>query len=156
VLSLYPLIGRAKNPDKFKPFKLKTLDGTVKTLEDYRDKLTLVSFFYPGCVYCNVVLPKEQKIFDQEKDKGLSMVWINILPSQQKLIASWQEEHHFTVPVLVGASQESLQRDYRLITTPTSYLLGEHGEVLLYQSGSNPADEKTLEEKITQALDKTP
>jgi len=151
-----PAIGSSKPPDKFKPFKLKTLDGTQKTLQDFQNKLTLVEFFYPRCPYCNVALPEVQRIYDKYKDKGLSVVWINVLPEENKLIAKWQEEHHFTIPVLIGASQESLQRDYRLISTPTSYLLGEQGEVLLYQGEYKSGDEKVLEAKIAEALNIAP
>ena len=151
-----PATGGSKPPDKFKPFKLKTLDGAQKTLQDFQNKATLVEFFYPRCPFCNAALPEIQKIYDKYKDKGLSVVWINVLPEQNKLIAKWQEEHHFTVPVLIGASQESLQRDYRLIATPTAYLLGEKGEVLLYQSEYKAGDEKVLEAKIVEALNLAP
>ena len=154
--SLHTALAGGKSPDKFKPFKLKTLDGTQKTLQDFQNKATLVEFFYPRCPYCNVALPEIQKIYDKYKDRGLSVVWINVLPEENKLIAKWQEEHHFTVPVLIGASQESLQRDYRLIATPTSYLLGEKGEVLLYQSEYKSGDEKVLEAKIAEALNIAP
>jgi len=41
----------------FKPFRLKTLDGKKKTLKDFSNKVTLVSFFFPRCPYCNVELP---------------------------------------------------------------------------------------------------
>ena len=112
----------------------------------------MVSFFFPRCPYCNVELPEEQKIYDKYKDKGLSMVWINIVPEEEELVAGWQLKRHLTVPVLVGASQESLQRDYRVAATPTTYLLGAKGEVLLYQGGYKPGDEKTLQAKIAQVL----
>jgi peroxiredoxin len=156
VASLLLTQGGATAADKFRPFKLKTLDGTPKTLQDFANKATLISFFYPRCPYCAVALPEVQKIYDKYKDKGLSVVWINVLPDENKLIAKWQAEQHFTVPVLIGASQESLQRDYRLTTTPTDYLLGEKGEVLLYQSGYKPGDEKILESKISEALNIAP
>jgi peroxiredoxin len=146
----------AKDPDKFKPFKLKTLDGTKKTLQDYANKATLVSFFFPNCQFCNVALPEEQKLYEKYQDKGLSMVWINVLPEENKLIRGWMEKNNLTIPVLIGASQASLQRSYQLIATPTNYLLGEKGEVLFYQSGYKPGDEKILEAKIAGALNITP
>lgn len=146
----------AKDPDKFRPFKLKTLDGTKKTLEDYANKATLVSFFFPNCPYCNVALPEEQKLYEKYKDKGLSVVWINVLPEQNKLISGWMEKHNLTIPVLIGASQASLQRNYNLIATPTNYLLDAKGAVLYYHSGYKPGDEKTLEAKIAAALNIAP
>lgn len=136
----------------FRPFNLKTLNGQKKTLKDYSNKVTLVSFFFPRCPYCNVELPEIQKIYDKYKDRGMSAVWINILPEEVGLIAGWQMAKNLTVPVLIGASQESLQRDYRIESTPSSYLLDENGGVLFRADGYKPGDEKTLEAKIEAAL----
>jgi len=148
--------GSAKDPQTFKPFKLKTLDGTRKTLADYTNKLTLVAFFYPRCAYCKVALPEVQKIYDKYKDKGLSMIMINVVPQENKLIPKWLEEHSLTAPVLIGASQASLMRDYNLKATPTHYLLDDKGAVLLHQTGYNAGDEKLLEAKIVEALNIAP
>jgi len=147
-----PQAGPVKNPDKFKPFKLKTLDGTRKTLSDYANKATLVDFFYPRCPYCNVALPKIQTLYNTYKDHGLSVVLINVVPEENKLIPKWIEKYNVSLPVLVGASQESLQRDYEIKATPTEYLLGAKSEVLFYQSGYKPGDEKILETKVAEAL----
>ena len=136
----------------FKPFTLKTLDGQKKTLQDYSNKLTLVNFFFPRCPYCNVELPAIQKIYDKYKDKGLSVVWINILPEEVGLIAGWQMARNLTVPVLIGASQESLQRDYRIQSTPSTYLLDRTGKVLMHKDGYQAGDEKALEDRIGEAL----
>jgi peroxiredoxin len=140
----------------FKPFKMKTLDGTDKTLADFSNKVTLVSFFYPKCPSCNQELPQEQKIYDKYKDKGLSMVWINILPDEEELVAGWAIKRHLNVPVLVGASQDSLEKDYHVTATPTNFLLGENGEVLLRQNGYKLGDEKNLEARIAAALNIAP
>lgn len=143
-------------PGVFKPFNLRTLDGKKKTLRDYSNKVTLVNFFFPRCPYCNVELPKIQTIYDNYKDKGLSAVWINILPEEEGLIAGWQMAKNLTVPVLVGGSQESLQRDYRIESTPATYLLDENGRVLFHADGYRPGDEKTLQGKIEAALNIAP
>src|SRR5207302_11206234 len=98
----------SKEPDSFKPFSLKTLDGKKKTLKDYANKATLVNFFFPRCPYCNIELPEVQKIYDKYKRQGLSVVWINILPEEAPLIPGWQVAKNLNVPVLIGASQDSL------------------------------------------------
>ena len=46
--------------DKFKPFKLKTVGGAATTLQDVAGKATLISFFFPTCVYCNAEFPAIQ------------------------------------------------------------------------------------------------
>ncbi|HVB86531.1 MAG TPA: TlpA disulfide reductase family protein [Candidatus Dormibacteraeota bacterium] len=149
---IFPATGRAKRPETFKPFKLKTIDGTRKTLEDFENKATLVSFFYPRCPFCAQALPQMQTLYDKYKDEGLSAVWINVLPQENKLIPKWQSEHNFTVPILIGASQDWLQDHYKIVATPTEYLLGPHAEILFYQSGYKPSDVPVLESKIKDAL----
>jgi len=148
--------GPAAGGDTFKPFTLKTLDGKKATLKDFANKVTLVNFFFPRCPYCNVELPEIQKIYDKYKDKGLSAVWINIVPEETGLIAGWQMVKNFTVPVLIGGTQAALQRDYRIESTPATYLLDENGRVLMHQDGYQKGDEKTLEAKIEAALNLTP
>ena len=139
-------------PEAFKPFSLRTLDGQRKTLRDFANQATLVNFFFPRCPYCNVELPEIQKIYDKYKEKGLSVVWINILPEENNLIAGWEMARNLTVPVLIGGSQEALQRDYGINSTPSTYLLDRDGRVLFHEDGYKPGDEKTLETKIRTTL----
>jgi len=138
--------------DKFTPFKLKTLDGTIKTLEDYKGKATLVGFFFPTCVYCNAAFPEMVKIYDKYKDQGLTMIWINVLPEEEEKIAGWQAEHQYTIPVLVGASTRILQRAYKIRQTPEHFLLNEKAEILFRQAGYKAGDEKEVEQNVRKAL----
>ena len=135
-----------------KAFALKTVQGEKKTLRDYSNKVTAVTFFYPRCPYCNVELPEIQKIYEHYKASGLSAVWINILPEETNLVPGWLVAKKLTVPVLVGGSQDVFQRDYSIESTPTTYLLDANGRVLYRADGYKPGDEKTLEEKIAGFL----
>lgn len=156
--AVVPAARSSVRPDAaaFKPFTLKTVDGQKRTLKDYANKLTLVNFFFPRCPYCNVELPEIQKIYDRYRERGLSAVWINILPEETKLVPGWEAAKNLTVPVLVGGWQEDLQRDYRIQSTPATYLLDEHGKILFHEDGYQPGDEKTLEAKIAAVLDAAP
>jgi peroxiredoxin len=143
----------AQAGEPFKPFKLKTLDKQERTLADVLGKkATLVVFFFPTCRYCTVGLPVAQKLYDTYRDRGLSMVWINAVPQEERLIPKWREQHGFTVPVLVGASIRAIEKDYRVVMTPTHYLLDAEGKVLSTHGGFQPGDEKKLEDAILDAL----
>jgi len=152
VLALILLCVSVQAAEKFKAFKLKTLDGNTITLQEVANRATLVGFYYPTCAYCNLALPEVQKIYEKYKDQGLSWVIINVKPEENKLIAGWQEKYNITVPILIGASQDSLMDDYHLAMTPTHYLLGNKGEVLLHQNGYNRGDERAIEAKIAEVL----
>jgi cytochrome oxidase Cu insertion factor (SCO1/SenC/PrrC family) len=145
---------RAAAAEKFKPFKMKTLEGAQKSLPDVLGKATLVVFFFPTCPFCNAAFPEIQKLHDSYKDRGLSMVWINVVPDEERLIAAWRTKHGYTVPVLLGG--RSVQNDYKLVMTPTHYLLDSQGQVLASHAGYKAGDEKDIERNIQKALAAVP
>jgi peroxiredoxin len=135
-----------------KPFKLKTLDGAPKTLAHVLGKATLVVFFYPTCPFCNIAAPDIQRLHDTYQAQGLSVVYVNVYPNEEKLVQGWLDKHRYTVPVLVGASLEDVQRDYDVEATPTHYLLDAKGVVLSKHSGYQAGDAAGLEQEIKNAL----
>jgi len=139
--------------ETFRPFRLKTLDGTEKSLPDVSGtRATLVVFFYPTCRYCNLAGPDIQRMYNTYSAQGLSVVWINILPDEQGQVARWQADHGYTAPVLVGGELEQIQNDYGVEGTPTHYLLDGEGRILSKHSGFRAGDEKGLEEEIKRAV----
>jgi thiol-disulfide isomerase/thioredoxin len=137
--------------EKMKSFKLRTLNGGAEqSLASVLGKATLVVFFFPTCPYCNAAFPQVQRIYDAYKDQGLSMVWINVVPDEERLIPGWRAEHNYTVPILLGGRWTA--DDYKLRTTPTHYLLDARGEIIARKAGFNPGDEKPLEQEIQKAL----
>jgi cytochrome oxidase Cu insertion factor (SCO1/SenC/PrrC family) len=150
LLAAVAVANRVLADESFRPFKMKTLDGAQRTLSDVLGKATVVVFFFPTCKYCNAAFPEIQKIYDGYKDRGLSMIWINIVPEENSLIKNWQATHGYTVPVLLGG--KSVQNDYKLDETPTHYLLDARGKILSKHAGYKAGDEKNLEREIQQAL----
>ena len=142
--------GQAAAADSFRPFRLKTPDGTLTSLSDVMGKATLVVFFFPTCRFCNLAFPEMQRLHDRYKDRGLAMVWINVIPQQERLVADWQRRRGHAVAVLLGGS--SIQNDYALTVTPTHYLLDAEGRVLARHAGYKRGDERKLEEQVRNAL----
>ena len=149
-IALAPRTALAEN---FRPFTLKTLEGDERSLPQVLGrKATLVAFFFPTCQYCNAAFPLVQKIYDANKDRGLSMVWINVIPDEQRLIADWRTNHGYTATILLG--NRSVAEDYDLRMTPTHVLLDAKGKILWKHAGYKPGDEKEIERRIEQALSK--
>ena len=48
--------------ERFKPFKMKTLDGAERSFADVLGRATLVVFFFPTCKSCDATFPDMQKI----------------------------------------------------------------------------------------------
>ena len=149
-IALAPRTALAEN---FRPFTLKALEGDERSLQQVLGrKATLVGFFFPTCQYCNAAFPLVQKIYDANKDRGLAMVWINVIPDEQKLIADWRTSHGYTATILLGS--RSVAEDYDLRMTPTHVLLDAKGKVLWKHAGYKPGDEKEIDRRIQQALSK--
>src|SRR5262245_32927506 len=92
LLVLLAAQGQVSAADSFKAFKLKTLEGTPTSLPDVLGKATLIVFFYPTCPYCNAAFPEIQKLHDTYREQGLSIVWINVLPDEDRLISDWRSK----------------------------------------------------------------
>ena len=150
LIALLQAPARPAAAESFKPFKLKAMDGSERSLADFTDRATLIVFFHPTCQYCNQALPRLQTIDDTYKDRGLKVVWINVLPEENRMLAEWQAEHKLTAPILVA--QPSVQRDYRLTMTPTHYLIDARRTVLWKHAGYKPGDEVTIQQEIEKAL----
>jgi thiol-disulfide isomerase/thioredoxin len=136
--------------ETFKPFKLKTIGGEERSLADVLGKATLVVFFFPTCPFCNAAFPDIQKIHDAYRDRGLSVVWINVVPQEERLIPAWRARHEYTVPILLGKA--SVDRDYKLVATPTHFLLDSTGRILAKRAGYRKGDDERLTLEIEQAL----
>jgi thiol-disulfide isomerase/thioredoxin len=136
--------------DTFKPFKLRTPEGKQVALADVLDRATLVVFFFPTCSYCAAAYPGIERVHDAYGDRGLSLVWINVLPEQKALIEDWRRRHGQRGTVLLGGS--SVQRDYRLMQTPTYWLLDARGTPLWRHDGYAPGDDEALEREVARAL----
>jgi thiol-disulfide isomerase/thioredoxin len=141
---------RAFAAESFRAFKLRALDGTERSLADFPGRVTLVVFFHPTCQYCKAALPSLQTIDNTYKERGLSVIWINVLPEENRMLAEYRAEHGLTAPIL--AASNSVQRDYRLTMTPTHYLIDAKRNVLWKHAGYKPGDEVTIEKKIQEAL----
>lgn len=139
--------------EKFKPFELKTPDGAARTLDDYPGKAILVGFFFPSCPYCNAAYPEIARIYQTYRAQGLVMVWINVADSEESEVKAWSEKNQNAIPVLIGASQRKLQRDYKVRMTPEHLLLNRDREVVFRQRGYEAGDGAELEAQIRKALD---
>lgn len=141
---------RAIAAESFKVFKLKDVDGVERSLADFPGRVTLLVFFHPTCQYCKAALPGLQTIDKSYKERGLSVIWINVLPEENRMLAEYRAEHGLTAPIL--AASNSVQRDYKLTMTPTHYLIDAKRNVLWKHAGYRPGDEATIEKKIQEAL----
>jgi peroxiredoxin len=127
-------------------FRLPCLDGTERSLQDFRGRRVLLVFSDPHCGPCSTLAPRLERFHRENGEEGgcgsLSSGGMNpegdhSLPPQVVMISRGDpkenrakvKEHGLTFPVLLQQRWE-ISRRYAMFATPIAYLLDENGVIL--------------------------
>jgi thiol-disulfide isomerase/thioredoxin len=135
-------------------FTITDLAGQVQSLEgSLGGNVLLLDFWSIYCVACIQEMPHIVSLYNKYKDKGLSVLGINLdsfgARRVKKYIAGMDYEIPF--PVAIDKKRE-MAKGYNVSVLPTTVLVGKNGKVEMYHIGYKPGDEDMLEEKILQLL----
>jgi peroxiredoxin len=106
-------------------FCLPCLDGTERSLQDFRGRRVLLVFSDPHCGPCQVLAPHLEKC--HRALTNISVVMISRGESKENRAEA--KEHRLTFPVLLQQHWE-ISRLYAMFVTPMAYLLDEQGVIL--------------------------
>lgn len=134
---------------EFPEFTLKDLEGNPKQLADFEAKVILVDFWGTWCGPCLLAMPDLEKLHQNYKDKGLSVVGISVLDAPgkaEKYVTSKAYSYNFLV------EGDKLARNLNLNTYPTIFILDKEGKVLHAEKGRRteaiPEFEKIIEGQL--------
>ena len=137
-----PKIG-APAPD----FTLPGLDGTPVRLSDLRGKTVLINFWATWCGPCRKEFPELVKLAQQQGDRGLVVLAVDVSESRD-YVARFAQEFGATFPIVLDSDSNVVQ-SYRLIGLPTSLFVDRDGVLRAQQLG--PLTEANLTAKLGQA-----
>jgi peroxiredoxin len=106
-------------------FHLPCLDGTERSLADFRGHRVLLVFSDPHCGPCQALAPYLQKVCSEHPDVSVLM----ISRGDPKENRAKVKEHGLTFPVLLQQRWE-ISRLYAIFATPVAYLIDETGLIL--------------------------
>lgn len=128
---LYVVWGMASRPplvgSPAPTFQLTSLEGTERSLKDYRGKVVLLNFWATWCKPCTKEMPAMQTVYDRLKVKGFEVVAINELEDVQKVREHIQEHQH-TFEVLLDPDNE-VANMYGVVGLPVSVFIDQNGKV---------------------------
>ncbi len=117
-------------------FVLPDLDGTMRSLTDFRGHNVLLVFSDVDCGPCDALAPELVEIADSERDDGLELVMISrgdVEENRQKA-----KEHGFRFPVLLQRSWE-VSKEYGMFATPIAFLIDGDGVIAERVAMGGPA-----------------
>jgi peroxiredoxin len=110
-------------------FTLLNLEGKQVSLKDYRGKVVFLNFWATWCEPCKKEFPEMEKVYEEYKDKGLTILAVSIDVGGDKEVKAFAEKMGATFPILLS-TQGTITDAYWTWGTPTSYLIDRDGHIL--------------------------
>ncbi|WP_042225061.1 TlpA family protein disulfide reductase [Oceanobacillus manasiensis] len=108
-------------------FELKTLEGEMVKLSDFKGEHVMLNFWATWCPPCRQEMPDMQRIY-QDKDPIILAVNLTDTEVNQKAVSAFIEEFGMTFPVLMDEKAE-VSELYRIQPIPTTYFIDSEGKI---------------------------
>ncbi len=106
-------------------FMLKSLDGEVRRLSDYRGKVLVVDFWATWCSPCRRELPVIDKLRSEFADQ---VAFVGVDDEDAHKIRSFLQSNHYGLEVLVDSKRE-VERRYGVRAIPTLLVIDAQGVI---------------------------
>lgn len=154
VFILFLLISHLYSQSKSVPnFKLETITGEkVSLYELLKSGPVYINFWAMWCVPCRSELKVIQQIYDEFKEKGASVITVNIdSPRSTSKVKSYIAGQKYTFPVLLDPNQEVFKK-LNGNSLPYSLLIDRDGNIRKVRNSYLPGDEKEIVKDIQSIL----
>ena len=132
-------------------FNLASVSGSKTGLSELRGKVVLLNFWDTTCKPCRAEYPHLQKIQDEFKDQGLSVLMINLDEDTTK-VRPFAEKYGFTARVLL--KDDTIQRAYGIGAIPHTVIIDGSGIIRFNEIGFTLDTPEVFRAEITSLLPK--
>jgi thiol-disulfide isomerase/thioredoxin len=107
-LGLFSLAISAQTPRARPALRLKTIDGRVFDLADYKGKVVLLNFWATWCPPCRQEIPELIKIQRQYRNRGLQIVGVTYPPENSSDVRHFARRRKMNYPIVLGTKETKL------------------------------------------------
>jgi peroxiredoxin len=130
-------------------FTLLDLKGQRVNLQDFDDKVVLLSFWATWCEPCRVELPALQEIWDRYRRSGFELITINVdPPDTESTVRQFVRRYRYRFPVLLDQETVVANRFNPTMDLPFSVLINRKGRIEAVHQGYKIGDEAAIEQMI--------
>jgi len=122
--------------------------GEAVRLSDLRGQVVLLNFWATWCGPCRVEMPEFEKAYENYKDQGFTILGVNNAETQTQ-VAAFRQEMGVSFPFVMD-EQATIQRQFSVISYPSTYILNRDGEIIARQFG--PLTAEQIESLVAEAL----
>jgi thiol-disulfide isomerase/thioredoxin len=115
----------------FKAFELTDYrTGKPVKLADYRGKVVLVNFWFPGCGPCRAEFPMLQEALTKYGPKGFTVLAINIVTEEDDQVVPLLDESKYGFIALKMPAEDWAKVNYGVKGAPVNFLLDTEGKII--------------------------
>lgn len=129
-------------------WKLTSLTGDSISSAQFETPLTLIDFWYKGCIPCVNAIPQLQKIFDEYRLRGLQVLGLNPYDKNDGDLKKFLTYRNVSYPIVLNARE--IANTCKVDTYPTIFLVNQKGKIL-YSSIGFDSENETKIRKIIEA-----
>jgi peroxiredoxin len=129
------------------------LDGSKKSTEDLKGKVTLVNFWATSCVTCVGEMPKVIATYDKYKSQGYDTLAVAMSYDPPSYVVNYAATRKLPFNVAIDNTGAVAQAWGDVQLTPTTYLVNKHGEIVKRYVGEPDFAElhKLIEKLLAEA-----
>jgi peroxiredoxin len=129
------------------------LDGSKKSTEDLKGKVTLVNFWATSCVTCVGEMPKVIATYDKYKDRGFDTLAVAMSYDPPSYVINYAETRKLPFKVAIDNTGAVAKAWGDVQLTPTTYVVNKRGEIVKTYVGEPDFAElhKLIEQLLAQA-----
>jgi peroxiredoxin len=121
------------------------LTGQSVSLKDYRGKVVLLTFWFPGCGPCRGEFPHFQEVLNKFKGQDIAYIGINVVPGQDPYVLPFMHSSGYGFTPLRDKDQVA-QKAYHVRGEPSNFLIDRDGRIIFSEFMiQNPKAQRMLE-----------
>jgi thiol-disulfide isomerase/thioredoxin len=121
------------------------------SLTDFAGKVTLLTYWFPGCAPCRQEFPHFESVLKKFDNKKVSYIGINIYSSQDGFVLPFLKASGYSfIPLSDPNNQDKGNLSFD--AAPTNYLIDQKGRIVFSHFRIDKENEKTLELMIKETL----
>ena len=106
------------------------LDGTKKSTDDLKGKVTLVNFWATSCVTCVAEMPKVIATYDKYKSKGYDTLAVAMSYDPPSYVVNFAETRKLPFKVALDVSGDAARAYGNVALTPTTFVIDKQGKII--------------------------
>ncbi len=128
-------------------FELKTVNGHLVRLSDYRGQKILLNFWASWCPPCKSEIPDLKDFYTEHKKENMIVLSINMTYAEknEQSVHAFQDMYKINYPILLDKSGNTAKL-YGIMTIPTSYFIDSKG--LIRKRTIGPLQKENIENLI--------